>query len=65
MAEGKLDLLVSERIKIYDVAAGMLILTEAGGKATDWDGNNFLSTSAQFVASNGKIHVELLSTLKG
>ncbi len=65
MAEGKLDCLVSERIKIYDVAAGMLILSEAGGKATDWKGNPFTPASLQFAASNGKIHNELLKELKG
>ena len=65
IAEGKLDVLVSERIKIYDVAAGMLILTEAGGAATDWEGKPFISTSTQFAASNGKIHGELLQALSG
>ncbi|MBI5400844.1 MAG: inositol monophosphatase [Candidatus Yonathbacteria bacterium] len=65
IAEGKLDLLVSERIKIYDVAAGMLVLTEAGGNATDWEGKPFVSTSTQFAASNGHIHSELLRELKG
>lgn len=63
IAEKKLDLLVSERIKIYDVAAGMLILTEAGGKATDWKGKPFVPAATQFAASNGKIHAELLQTL--
>lgn len=65
MAEGKLDLLVSERIKIYDVAAGMLILTEAGGTVSDWEGKPFIPTAAQFAASNGRIHEELLQTLHG
>ena len=65
IAEGKLDFLVSERIKIYDVAAGMLILAEAGGNATDWEGKPFVSTATQFAASNGHIHAELLDTLQG
>lgn len=65
IAEGKLDFLISERIKIYDVAAGTLILSEAGGKATDWEGNPFTSASLKFAASNGTIHSELLKELKG
>ncbi|KKW21095.1 MAG: Inositol-1-monophosphatase (IMPase) [Parcubacteria group bacterium GW2011_GWF2_50_9] len=65
IAEGKLDFSVSERIKVYDVAAGMLILAEAGGTATDWEGKPFVSTATQFAASNGKIHEELLETLRG
>lgn len=65
ITEKKLDLLVSERIKIYDVAASMLILTEAGGKATDWEGKPFTQAATQFAASNGKIHDELLHALHG
>lgn len=63
IAEGKLDFQISERIKTFDVAAGMLILTEAGGIATDWIGNAFTEDSSQIVSSNGVIHQELLALL--
>lgn len=63
IAEGRLDFWISERTKIFDDAAGMLILTGAGGKVTDWEGNQFKSNSPRIVASNGKIHQELLRTL--
>jgi myo-inositol-1(or 4)-monophosphatase len=65
MAEGKIDLYLSERIKTYDVAASVLVLVEAGGRATDWQGNAFTPASKQIAASNGKIHEELLRTLNG
>jgi myo-inositol-1(or 4)-monophosphatase len=52
-------------IKIYDIAASVLILTEAGGMVTDWEGNQFKSDSPRIVASNRKIHNELLKELKG
>ncbi|OHA21550.1 MAG: hypothetical protein A2849_03970 [Candidatus Taylorbacteria bacterium RIFCSPHIGHO2_01_FULL_51_15] len=64
VAEGKLDFWISERTKIYDVAAGMLMVTEAGGTVTDWEGNPYTLDSANIVASNGKIHTELLQALK-
>lgn len=65
IAGGKLDFWISERTKIFDVAAGILVLTEAGGKVTDWEGAPFKSNSPRIVASNGRIHEELLKELKG
>lgn len=64
IAEGKLEYYVSGNIAIWDTAAGMLILTEAGGEVTDWQGNTFKTDSSQIVASNRKIHQELLVTLR-
>ena len=46
-------------VKPWDAAAGMLLVTEAGGTATDSKGStNELQPSA-FVVTNGKIHEEL------
>ena len=64
IAEGKLDFYISERGKIYDFAAALLILTEAGGIATDWQGKAYTPNSAQILVDNGHIHDELLRTLK-
>src|SRR3989344_4882102 len=64
IAEGKMEFYLSDRAKIYDVAASALILSESGGKFTDWQGNPFTSSSRQFVASNGKIHDEIIALLK-
>ena len=65
IAEGKLDFYISERMKIYDVGASALILSEAGGRNTDWQGVNYTPSSKQLVASNGNIHQEILQALKG
>jgi len=65
MAEGKLDFYISERTKIFDNAAGMLIVTEAGGRVTDWNGGPYVADSKNIVASNSHIHAELLRELKG
>lgn len=50
-------------VKPWDAAAGMLLVTEAGGTATDSKGEvNQLQPEA-FVVSNGKIHEELRSAV--
>ena len=65
VAEGALDFYVGTNCAIWDVAAGLLVLTEAGGVAGDWRGAPFAARSSALVASNGKIHKELLGVLKG
>ncbi len=47
----------------WDVAAGYLILNEAGGKLTDFTGNRYSIYNKQIVATNGKIHKEMLEVL--
>jgi myo-inositol-1(or 4)-monophosphatase len=46
-------------VKPWDVAAGMLLVTEAGGTFTDSTGDPHNLEAAAFVASNGKLHEEL------
>lgn len=48
-------------IKPWDVAAGMLLVTEAGGTFTNETGAELQLEARAFVASNGKIHDELRS----
>ncbi len=51
-------------VKPWDIAAGILIVTEAGGEVTDEDGiTNQLDTKA-IVATNGHIHEELRGIVK-
>lgn len=48
----------------WDFAAGLLIVEEAGGKVTDFEGNPLDSRKpGGVVATNGKIHQELLNLL--
>ncbi|MDD4335407.1 MAG: inositol monophosphatase, partial [Desulfotomaculaceae bacterium] len=48
----------------WDVAAGALLVEEAGGKVTDIDGASLsLENYLSITASNGFIHEELLKTL--
>lgn len=60
-AEGKIDGRIWVNTKIYDIAAGIVILTEAGGQITNFDGTPCTMESRKVVASNGHIHKELLA----
>jgi len=48
----------------WDVAAGFLIVEEAGGKITDLHGNKRNLRHSKFLVSNGKIHGRLLKYFK-
>lgn len=51
-------------LKAWDVSAGIIILSEAGGKITNIDGDKYdLFESKYIVASNNKIHNQLLQSL--
>ena len=50
-------------ISSWDIAAGALIIKEAGGNFTDLAGDEFTLRTRKIVASNGMIHDELLSVL--
>lgn len=47
----------------WDTAAGSLILKEAGGKITDFNGREFSIYSEELLATNGIIHKEMLDVL--
>ncbi len=47
-------------IKPWDTAAGVLLVQEAGGIVTKMDGSNYSINNPQILATNGKIHNEML-----
>jgi len=47
----------------WDTAAGLVILEEAGGRVTDFADNPFSIYGKQIVASNGRIHDEMVAVL--
>jgi len=49
----------------HDVAAGTLLVREAGGKVTDFNGKEWTTGSDDFLASNGRLHERILEMLKG
>jgi myo-inositol-1(or 4)-monophosphatase len=48
----------------WDTAAGRVILEEAGGRVTDYKGNPFSVYMREIIASNGKIHGEMMRVLE-
>lgn len=64
VASGRLDGFLEQILQPWDYAAGMLILLEAGGRITDWDGKApSLSKASGILATNGGIHSNLLDLL--
>ncbi|MGO3886039.1 MAG: inositol monophosphatase family protein [Mycetocola sp.] len=59
LAEGVLDAVSEFDVKEYDLAALVPIVREAGGRFTDVDGQDSISTRSS-LASNGLLHNELL-----
>jgi myo-inositol-1(or 4)-monophosphatase len=63
VACGRFDGFWEVSLNPWDVAAGYLILNEAGGKLTDFTGNKYSIYNKQILATNGKIHNEMLEVL--
>lgn len=60
VAAGAFDAFWEEGLKPWDMAAGVTILTEAGGMITSLDGSPFDLYRGDILASNAKVHQELL-----
>jgi myo-inositol-1(or 4)-monophosphatase len=63
VASGAFDGYWERHLKAWDVAAGTLIVEEAGGRVTDTRGGPFVVTAGDVVASNGAIHDMIVSEL--
>jgi myo-inositol-1(or 4)-monophosphatase len=63
VAAGKGEAYFSTRIEPWDVAPGVLLVREAGGKVSDFQGNPWKPQTGDFLFSNKKLHEEILSLL--
>jgi myo-inositol-1(or 4)-monophosphatase len=63
VARGWFDGYWERRLSPWDLAAGALIVEEAGGKVTNTHGGPFDAHSGEAVATNGAIHGELITEL--
>ena len=63
LACGRVTAYFEADMNVWDLAAGCLLVKEAGGKVTDVYGNNYQLQTRNLVSSNGKIHDELLGRL--
>jgi myo-inositol-1(or 4)-monophosphatase len=64
IAEGKAEAEVEYNDKLWDFAAGLLLIEEAGGRCTDLSGRRWNIKTRGYIASNGKIHNKVLALIK-
>ena len=63
VACGRFEGFWESRLKPWDTAAGVLIAREAGGRVTDFSNQDYRLQSGQLLATNGRIHEEMVSLL--
>ena len=63
VACGRVDALWEFEVQSWDVAAGALIVTEAGGQVTNLDGSALDLDARKILASNGKLHRAMRETI--
>jgi myo-inositol-1(or 4)-monophosphatase len=64
VAAGRYDGYWERDLKPWDIAAGILMVTEAGGKVTDAEGGQEMLATGSIVAGNLEIHPQLVDRLK-
>jgi myo-inositol-1(or 4)-monophosphatase len=64
VAAGRLTGYYEVGLNAWDIAAGVLLVTESGGKVTDTKGGAYTLSTRHLAATNGRIHQELLDTLE-
>lgn len=64
VAAGRLDGIWETGLKEWDIAAGILLVKEAGGYVSDLEGSGDFFTSGNLIAGNTKVHAELLKIIQ-
>jgi myo-inositol-1(or 4)-monophosphatase len=64
VACGRFDGFWEYNLQPWDVAAGYLIVEEAGGRVTDFTGKDYDVFDKETLATNGKIHEDMLGVIK-
>lgn len=64
IACGRLDAFWEFNLNPWDTAAGILMVEEAGGQVTDFEGQPFRLDSREVLASNGLIHGEMIGLFR-
>jgi myo-inositol-1(or 4)-monophosphatase len=63
VAAGRLDGFWEMYLGPWDIAAGALIVEEAGGRVTATDGTNFSARKGSVLATNGSVHDQMLAAI--
>lgn len=64
LANGRIDGFVMPHSNIWDIAAGVLIIQEAGGKVTDFKGQPWKMNSKDLISTNGILHEKIENVVK-
>jgi myo-inositol-1(or 4)-monophosphatase len=65
VAAGRVDGFWELMLAPWDVAAGSLLVTEAGGRVSDFMGDTFSLQGTETLASNGLLHQAMIEVLAG
>lgn len=60
VAAGRTEAFWEFNLNPWDTSAGILLVEEAGGRVTDFSGGHYRIASHEILASNGKVHDEML-----
>ncbi len=63
VAAGRADAYFTTKIEPWDVAAGVLLVQEAGGKVSDFKGNSWGVKTSDLLFSNKKVHHQVLDLI--
>ncbi|EMO42577.1 inositol monophosphatase family protein [Leptospira noguchii str. 1993005606] len=63
VAEGRFDAFWEEDLKPWDMAAASIILAEAGGEMSTYDGNTFTPYIPNVIASNKLLHQKMIERM--
>lgn len=64
VANGRLTCYWEYDLSSWDIAAGALLVMEAGGRFTDLAGKDYNLRTRKMIATNGKVHDEILTVLQ-
>ena len=64
VAAGRCDGFWQRNLSYWDIAAGIILVKEAGGFVTDFKGNNEFIENKTILVTNSKIHNEMIEVLK-
>ncbi len=64
VASGRFEAVIEAKVDIWDIAAPVAIIEAAGGMCTDINGNPITDQTHTIIASNGKVHEEIVRLFK-
>ena len=63
VAAGRAEVFWHKKLNYWDIAAGIIIVKEAGGTITDYKGKEFKNTNKELLATNSRLDSETVKIL--